>query len=248
MEEAMPFANAAGVRIHYQETGHGEPLLLLAGVGGTTTDWGPNLPTLQTRFRAITLDHRGVGRSRAVGTLTIERLAADVEAVMDDAGIERANFVGWSMGGIIAQHLAVQRPARIGRLVLVASMARPPVPSGGGALTLAAAIVGRGLGALPGIVGHAGACLAVDLRDSLHRLEAETLIISGRRDVLAPIHLAEEMVRLMPNAGIRILPDAGHLLPWTHAQEFNAAVIDFLGRPLPVSESSSHRPRSAPAR
>jgi pimeloyl-ACP methyl ester carboxylesterase len=107
----------------YRRLGAGPPLLLLNGYAATAADWDPNfLEALGSERTVICPDHRGMGAS-ALGEaeLTIDLMASDVLALMDELGIERAPVAGWSMGGFVAQTVARSAPERVGRLVLLAS-------------------------------------------------------------------------------------------------------------------------------
>ncbi|RMD84290.1 MAG: alpha/beta fold hydrolase [Candidatus Dadabacteria bacterium] len=114
----MPKADSSGVSIHYQVHGEGPPLLLIMGFGQSGDMWIPVLPYLEG-FRAVFFDNRGTGRSdRPERGYTVADMARDALAVLDAAGIERAHVYGVSMGGMIAQQLALDAPERIDRLVL----------------------------------------------------------------------------------------------------------------------------------
>jgi len=103
--------------------GSGPPLLLINGYAATGADWDPAfLAALAESFEVICPDNRGVGGSeRGVERLTIEAMAADVEALLDDLEIERCAVAGWSMGGFVAQRLALRAPARVSSLALLAT-------------------------------------------------------------------------------------------------------------------------------
>lgn len=114
----MPFADSRGARIHYESHGQGEPLLLVMGYGLSSDAWGPMLGVL-AGYRAIVLDNRGTGGSDPPGEdFGMAVMAADAAAVLDAAGVERAHVHGVSMGGMIAQQLALDHPGRVGSLVL----------------------------------------------------------------------------------------------------------------------------------
>jgi 3-oxoadipate enol-lactonase len=124
----MPSINAGGTELHYLRAGAGQPMLLIQGMSATHMAWGrPFLAPLEQRFECIVFDNRGMGLSgRAQLPFEIVDLAADVLALLDALGIERAHVVGISMGGMIAQELALTHPERIRTLSLGASYCGGP--------------------------------------------------------------------------------------------------------------------------
>jgi pimeloyl-ACP methyl ester carboxylesterase len=115
----MPWAANDGVRIYWEETGGGEPLLLIMGLGYSHQMWHRTTPAVSQRFRAIQFDNRGVGDSDVPpGPYPIAVMAADAAAVLDAADVRRADIYGVSMGGMIAQEFALQYPERVRRLIL----------------------------------------------------------------------------------------------------------------------------------
>lgn len=116
----MPVADVGGVGISYERSGCGPPLLAVMGMSGTFSHWGePLLEWLRSEFEVIVYDHRGVGKSsRLEGQLTIELLARDVVGLLDALGVEEAHVLGISMGGMIAQELALAHPGRVRTLTL----------------------------------------------------------------------------------------------------------------------------------
>ncbi|MCU1500043.1 MAG: putative hydrolase [Acidimicrobiales bacterium] len=117
----MPIARAAdGTAISYQLAGNrdGEPLLMIQGLGADSRGWTLQKRAL-SRFRLVLVDNRGVGASeRPEGPYDLETMAADALAVLDHAGYGSAHVIGASMGGIIAQVLAVRSPERVRSLTL----------------------------------------------------------------------------------------------------------------------------------
>jgi 3-oxoadipate enol-lactonase / 4-carboxymuconolactone decarboxylase len=126
----MPFAERAGVRIHYRDEGAGPALVLHTGGAGDGTMWdGAGYTVRLDGFRRLVMDHRGRGRSdrvREVGGHTRAEYAADVVAVADAAGVERFAFAGYSMGAAVGYRVAAAHPGRVVALVAVGGAADPP--------------------------------------------------------------------------------------------------------------------------
>jgi len=105
--------------------GHGPPVLMIQGAGMHGDGWLPQFEGLADQFRCLRFDNRGMGKSQPIGApLTIEQMAEDARVLMDAAGWESAHVVGHSMGGLIAQHLAISKPSRVRSLALLCTFAR----------------------------------------------------------------------------------------------------------------------------
>src|SRR3954454_19964478 len=119
----MPLAERDGARLYWEETGSGDPVLLIMGLGMNATGWWRTIPVLAgAGFRVLAFDNRGVGRSdRPPGPYSVPQLADDAVAVLDAAGIERAHVYGISLGGMIAQEIALRHAGRLRALVLGAT-------------------------------------------------------------------------------------------------------------------------------
>lgn len=115
----MPFADNQGIRIYWDEQGHGPALLLIAGIGCPSQMWSGVRPVLAAHYRTIALDNRGTGESEVPpGPYSVAEMACDAAAVLDAAGVKAAHVFGVSMGGIVAQEIALQYPSRVRSLVL----------------------------------------------------------------------------------------------------------------------------------
>jgi len=124
----MPSVDAAGTELHYVRAGEGEPLLLIQGMSATHLAWGrPFLDELERSFEVTVFDNRGMGLSgQAELPFTIADLAADTTGLLDALGLESVHVVGISMGGMIAQELALAHPERIRTLTIGASYCGGP--------------------------------------------------------------------------------------------------------------------------
>jgi 3-oxoadipate enol-lactonase len=117
------FASNGTVVLAYDVRGQGAPLVLIQGVGLGRWAWQPVADRLARHFQVITIDNRGVGASDApTGRYSTEAMADDVLAVLDHAGVRTASVLGTSLGGMIAQQLALAHPQRVDKLILVCTV------------------------------------------------------------------------------------------------------------------------------
>jgi 3-oxoadipate enol-lactonase len=116
----MTKVEVAGREFHYERGGSGEPLLLIQGMSGTHLSWGePFKGALEENFDVVAFDNRGIGLSGPVdGPFTIVEMAEDTAALLGELGLESAHVVGISMGGMIAQELALAEPQLLRSLTL----------------------------------------------------------------------------------------------------------------------------------
>lgn len=121
----MPKVKANGIDMHYLERGQGEPLILIMGLSADGPVWELHAAELEKHYRCILFDNRGVGQSDAPpGPYTSAQMADDTAALMDALGIAKAHVAGISMGGIIAQQLALRHPQKVHSQILIASWAK----------------------------------------------------------------------------------------------------------------------------
>src|SRR3954453_12853045 len=116
----MPKIRVGDHELHYERAGSGEPLLMIQGMSGTHVSWGePLLAPLRESFDVVAFDNRGIGLSAPIeGPFTIVEMAEDAAGLLDELEIESAHVVGISMGGMIAQELALAQPDRLRSLTL----------------------------------------------------------------------------------------------------------------------------------
>jgi pimeloyl-ACP methyl ester carboxylesterase len=118
----MSHMSVGGLRLRFEIAGEGPPVLFLPGMGNGREAWRGQVVALGEAFRCVTYDPRDVGESDlATAPYTIRDLAGDAAALLEALGVARAHVVGWSMGGAVAQELALGWPERVDRLVLIAT-------------------------------------------------------------------------------------------------------------------------------
>ena len=119
----MEKVRVGDIDISYQVTGNGDPLVMIMGLTANMDWWDPELlDQLSSRYRLLLLDNRGAGRTDAPeGEFSVEQFANDTAGLMEAVGFDHANVLGISMGGMIAQELALNHPEKVDRLVLCAT-------------------------------------------------------------------------------------------------------------------------------
>ena len=134
--DSIPFVTVGANDLNYRDVGEGFPIVFIHGLAGDMNAWKPQVEVLRHRFRCITFDNRGAGSStQRDEPITTLDMAHDTLGLMEALGVEKAHVVGRSMGGAIAQHLALLRPGAVETLVLCASFAKLD-PMGERVLTL----------------------------------------------------------------------------------------------------------------
>ena len=122
----MATATVRDIDVYFEEQGAGDPLLLIMGLAADSTAWMFQVPDFSKKYRTVTFDNRGVGRtSKPAGPYTIRRMADDTAGLLEALRIERCHVVGVSMGGMIAQELALAHPSRVRGLVLACTYPSP---------------------------------------------------------------------------------------------------------------------------
>ncbi len=121
----MRFIKVGSNELAVRDEGDGEALLLIHGLAGDHTAWEPQIAAWKTRFRVIAPDTRGAGQStQTADSLDLQDLADDFLALLAELGVKRVHVVGRSMGGCVAQLMALKAPERVASIALLASCAK----------------------------------------------------------------------------------------------------------------------------
>lgn len=229
----MPLIAVNGIELYYESHGTGAPLVVLGGLGLDVSEMGVLTRPLADRFRVIAADNRGAGRSaKPPGPYSIEQMAADVAGLMDRLELPRAHVLGISLGGRIAMALALAEPARVSRLVLVATSPR----AAGARWLMRAGMMVSDLPVLRGrhrqpryaMKAQFDATTRFDATSRLSQITAPVLIVHGTSDHVAPLAMARRMHALIPGSRL-VLIDGGHLAPLlTRHERLVAEVSAFL--------------------
>lgn len=254
----MSFVEVRNLRLGYREEGSGAPIVFLHGVGSDKALWDKQLKYFSEKRRAVALDYPGYGESEhAPHDLQRPEIVEYLCDALDALGIERAHFVGLSMGGVILLEMWRQQPSRLSSMVLADTFAMHPD---------ARSIVERAHHALATMTMREFAELRVplvlrsdtsealkrevienmaridpqsykwaaeavwtpDYRADLAGIDIPALIIVGEHDKLTPLSLSEELLAGIESATLKVIPDAGHISNIDNPAAFNRIVEDFI--------------------
>ena len=244
--------SVAGQPAAWLESGSGPPLVLLHGAGGAADLWQPQLDGLADVARIVALDLPGHGPLGGRGKPSIAAYAEWLDGLLVALGEEPPVLVGHSMGGAIAQTLALARPGRLAGLILVSTGARLRVlarlvdllrvrPREGQRLIQELSfapgtprepveMVERVLREAAPLVtlGDYVACDRFDVRDRLAGIRTPTLVVTGTEDQLTPLKYGRFLAETIPGARRVEIPDAGHFPQLEQPVRVNAAIRGFL--------------------
>jgi len=208
----MPYADVNGIRLYYEIHGSGRPLVLLHGGLGAIEMFGPNLAALAEGRKLIGVDLQAHGRTADIDRpLSVQLMAGDIAGLINELQLERPDVMGYSLGGGVAIHLAVQHPELIGRLVIVSTPFRrngfyADILAQQGLVNEAAA---EGMKQTPMYAMYAalaprpedwprllrklGESMAqdFDFSQDIQGIKATTLIVAGDADIFPPAHAVE---------------------------------------------------------
>ncbi|MBA3944097.1 MAG: alpha/beta hydrolase [Herpetosiphonaceae bacterium] len=237
-----------GARLWYATYGSGAPVILLHGGLGHSGNWGYQVPALvKNGYRAVVIDSRGHGRStRNERPYTYELMAADVSAVMDALHLEKAGLVGWSDGACTALVLASEAPARVAGVFYFACNMDP---SGTKEITEFTPILRRcisrhrkdyaQLSATPDQFDEFSEAVSLMQRTQpnysahdLAQISVPVVIVQSEHDEFIRREHAEYLARSIPHAEFVMLHGVSHFAPLQRPEQFNSAMLAFIGKAL----------------
>ena len=243
------FATVKGLKLYYEESGKGTPLLLLHNFFATTSHWQPFIPQFSKYYKVIAIDLPGHGRSDYMDSTDVylnKKAAEYVIGLLDYLKIDSVYVIGASTGGFIALYMAKMRPELIKKMIVIGGQVYYSVqnrqfitargPAAGIAERLGASI--KKHGKEKGTLLEKQFWRFRDLygdpsftSDILATVTAKTLIIHGDNDEIAPMSNALEMYNSLPRANLWIVPNGGHLphLNSSNHADFTRRALEFLG-------------------
>ena len=256
----MPLTSLNGIHFYYESNGEGETVTFLHGAGGNHMSWWQQVPHFSQKYRCLTIDHRGFGRSTDPQAEGAARFADDLEALLDELGIDRTALVAQSMGGRTASQFMLRHPQRVSALAMCDTLGilaweelskrREQLRAERLATAGASGVLSRGYMA-PGFIesrpemtflyqqvqglnpprGETGP-QAMTHQDDLAKISVPMLFIVGSEDPVLSAEIVHEVVDAIPGAGFREFGACGHSVYWENAPEFNRALDAFLAKHL----------------
>lgn len=215
--------------------GDGPPLMVLSPYAVPASSLDALVESLRARFAVITFDYPGSGTAPlSPWPLTITGLAASAVDLLDHLGHQAATVVGVSMGGLVAQELALWHPERVSGLVLAATTPGGPHARWGSPCAQLDLLAVAGAGRF-GRTRRAGAltqAMAATLHDSsrrLHHIQADTLVLHGAADRIVPVGNAHLLHAGIPASTLRVLPEHGHFFAFSDPGLSAGTILDWWG-------------------
>ena len=261
-----------GARIAARTDGEaGKPwLVLLNSLGADWTMWDDQIPLLTQTHRVLRIDARGHGQSDGpAGPYDFPMLVADVVAVMDHFGVERADLMGLSLGGMTALGLVLAHPERVGRMIVCDARADNPPPFVASWDDRIAAINRGGMAAIKdgtldrwftpdcpaairdraaemilatstaGYIGCAEALKSLNYIDDLGRIAVPVLYVVGENDMGAPAAAMQDMAERTPVSEFAVIAGMAHVPNMEAPDAFNAAITPWLREAAAIALSGA---------
>ena len=229
----MPKIKVNGARLYYEVTGNGRPFVFIHAGGLESSSWRSQIAFFSKRYRIITYDIRGHGRSEVPeGTYSMGDCVEDLRQLLDHLAVQRTYLAGLSMGGYIALSFTLCYPERIDALLLAGTNSGPMVETVR-KISEERVVRMRLKGtdtAMKYMYAHEANVARPDLTNRLSEIGRPVLIIVGDQDVETPRYMSEEMHRRIEKSQMVVIPNCGHKCNQEQPDTFNSIVSDFLQR------------------
>lgn len=233
------YAELRGIKMYYETYGTGEPLLIIHGNGGSIRDFTAQIPYFSKHYRVILADSRAQGKTTDTGdSLSYEMMADDLAALLDKLGIDSANVIGWSDGGINGLLMAMRHPKKIKKLAITGANLWPDSSAVDPFVYKWAMAINDSVSQQPLTAQLKASKKLLHLLSyephialsELKKISCPTLVMGGDKDVIRPQHtmlIAENI----PKSYLWIVPNSGHSVPIFYKDLFNKMVYDFFASP-----------------
>lgn len=255
------------MKLFYESHGTGEPLVLIPGFASGAWSWFGQIEDLSKQFRVITFDPRGIAGSKISDTeeVSLQTIAGDIVALLDELEIEKAHILGASFGGFAAQEFALAFPERLNKLVLACTSfgGANHVPPAWDVLLAFASTEEMNSSArirkfmIPAFtpefrsehaetvekvcrlreqnivpenvyLAQLQAATTFDSEKRVAAIEAETLVLTGKADIVVPPQNSYNLAKAIPGAKLKVIEGGSHMFFIEKANAFNKIVKEFL--------------------
>ncbi|MDQ0218646.1 alpha/beta fold hydrolase [Peribacillus cavernae] len=251
----MGYVDSNGIKVHYNVKGTGEPIVFLHSLGAKSELWDQQVEYFQDNYKVITIDARGHGKTDSCIPFKVEDCAYDVKAILDYLDIDKAHIVGISMGGHMALELYQMVPERIKSITLSNTFAKIPDHIREEKMNARLKLLeqdnfvqewarisvheGADYQLIDHTIGLYGCSKEdyksawieinhVDFSDMLNTVDLPVLVMTGDKDYIAPVKLAQFLQENIKKSRLDLISNAGHLANLSNPKEFNEKVASFL--------------------
>ncbi len=234
-EHAGRYVTLRGFNMYYEIYGHGDPLLMIHGNGGSISSFMYQIPYFSKKYTVIAVDSRAQGKSADTrDTLSFEMMADDFSALLDVLHLDSCYVLGWSDGGINGLLLAIRHPEKVRKLAITGANLWPDSTAIRAADVLGEISYLDALMKMPPTpeVVNARKLVRLDVLqphitdEQLQEIHCPALIIGGDHDLILPQHTMY-IAQAIPEAYLWILPNSSHSTLMDYTEEFNETVDDF---------------------
>ncbi len=239
-EKTGKYAEIRGIKMYYETYGAGDPLLIIHGNGGSIKDFTSQIPYFSQHFKVILADSRAQGKTIDLGdSLSYEMMADDLIALLDKLGIDSANVIGWSDGGINGLLMAMRQPKKVKKLAITGANLWPDSTAVDPFVYKWALAINDSVNKLPVTAQLKGSKKLLHLLayephitlSQLGKISCPTLVMGGDHDVIRPQH-SMLIAQSLPKSYLWIVPNSGHSVPIFYKDMFNTVVHDFFTKPF----------------